>query len=290
VSHAGRYGSIMALMVDRRSPRVSDWGVALRDAARSVEPVVLTSSQIELFFEQGFVVVDQMTSPEEVSVLRAGYDRLFHERAGEIDGLYTEASSDGSTVGTVAFPKIHKIFDLVPELRWSGFAANAARVATQLFGKKVRFLGGRAMMKPPMCPQHTPWHQDPAYHSPDRIYRNVNIWLSLQDCPLDAGAMQFVPRSHHGSVVLPHRRPGDRPDSNGLELADLSAVTEVVGCPLRAGGATLHHSYVLHQTPPNTTAAPRRALIAVFAAPPARRKGHLCLPWQEYAPPSDPGY
>ncbi len=103
-----------------------------------------------------------MTSPEEVAVLRQIYDRLFRERVGEAEGLYTEASSDGSTGEGVPFLKIHEIFDLAPHLRLSGFVANAPGVAKQLFGAEVRFLGGRAMMKPPRCQQRTPWHQDPA--------------------------------------------------------------------------------------------------------------------------------
>jgi hypothetical protein len=233
--------------------------------------------------------VDGLTSEDEVMVLRGMYDRFFQERLGEADGLYTEASSDGSTNNTVPFPKIHQIFDLAPELRESGFMANATRVAKQLFPGQVRFLGGRAMLKPPLCPQQTPWHQDPAYHRPDRVYRNVNFWLSLQDCPVDAGAMHFVPGSHKRNVVLPHRRPGNLIDANGLELADISAITSVVACPVRSGGATLHHSYLLHHTPANTTLTTRRALIAVFGAPTIPLHPPLDLPWQQYVPAGDPG-
>jgi hypothetical protein len=251
--------------------------------------VVLDNGAVVQFFESGFTVVDAMTSADEIEVLREIYDRLFADRVGESENLYTEAPSDGSTEVTVPFPKIHRVFDLAPELCQSGFMANAARIAKQLFGEHAAFLGGRAMMKPPRCAQHTPWHQDPAYHQPDRIYRNVNFWLALQDCPVEAGAMQFVPGSHKGDVILPHRRPGDRPEASGLELADTTGVRHVVTCPLRAGGATLHHSYLLHHTPPNTTVFPRRALIAVFGGPTIPRPKPLDMPWQQYAPARHPG-
>jgi hypothetical protein len=250
---------------------------------------VLTPLEIRQFFESGFAVVDRMTSPDELAVLQGIYDRLFLERMGDAEGLYTEAASDPSADNTIPYPKIHRVFDLVPALCTSGFMANAGRVAEQLFGHQARFLGGRAMMKPPLCAQRTPWHQDPAYHRPDRIYRNVNFWLALQDCPVEAGAMHFVPGSHKGSVIREHRRPGDRMDANGLELTDTSAITKVVACPLLGGGATLHHSYLLHHTPGNTTMQPRRALIAVFGAPSIPLARQRELPWQQYAPARDPG-
>jgi hypothetical protein len=230
-----------------------------------------------------------MSSAEELALMRSIYDRLFDERAGLMDGLYTDAPSDGSPGGGVPFPKIHSVFDLAPELRATGFMTNAARLAQLLFGHEVKFLGGRAMLKPPFCPETTPWHQDPAYHQPHLVYRNVNVWLALQDCPVEAGAMHFVPGSHRGDVVNAHRRPGDDLDAHGLELVDLQSIGNVVACPLSAGGATLHHSYMLHHTPANTTAIPRRALIAVFGMPPMRRSRPLDLPWQRYAPARHPG-
>jgi ectoine hydroxylase-related dioxygenase (phytanoyl-CoA dioxygenase family) len=251
--------------------------------------VTLSSTAVAEFFEAGFLCVESLTSADEVTALRAIYDRLFLERAGESEGLYTEAPSDGSIDNDVPFPKIHRIFDLAPELRASGFMSNATRIAEQLYGDQIRFLGGRAMMKPPFCSQQTPWHQDPAYHRPDRIYRNVNFWLALQDCPVEAGAMHFVPGSHKGSVIFSHCRPRNRIEANGLELSDTTVITNVVACPLLSGGAALHHSYVLHHTPPNTTPTPRRALIAVFGAPTVARAQPLELPWQLYAPARDPG-
>jgi hypothetical protein len=183
----------MRLSSSRRTQPVAEKeSTDLREVARYVEPVVLNPRAISEFFESGFVVVDRLTSEEEVVVLRAMYDRFFRERLGEADGLYTEASSDGSTDNTVPFPKIHQIFDLVPELCESGFVANATRIAKQLFDDNVRFLGGRAMLKPPLCPQQTPWHQDPAYHRPDRLYlalptrlpcrRRSDAFCSRQPC------------------------------------------------------------------------------------------------------------
>ena len=254
-------------------------------AARStVQPTTLQDHEVERFFAQGYLVVAQLSSPEELAVTRMIYDELFEARAGRAEGLYSDPAADDDPEGTVVFPKIHQIYRFSPELVATGFMANARTIAGQLFAGQVEFLGGRGMLKPPFCPGATSWHQDAAYHSPDLVYRNVNFWLALQDSPVQSGAMQFVPHSHRGSVVHEHKRD----HGHGLELADLSTVSEVVSCPLPAGGATLHHSYLLHHTAPNHTGFPRRALIAIFGQPPKPRSEPLRFPWQNPRP-GEPG-
>ena len=256
-------------------------------AVRStVQSATLQEHEIQMFFAQGYLVVAQLSSPEELGVIRTIYDQLFEERAGRAEGLYSDVAAEELPEGTVVFPKIHQIYRLSPQLVATGFMANARTIAGQLFGGHVEFLGGRGMLKPPFCPGETSWHQDAAYHRPDLFYRNVNFWLALQDSPVQSGVMQFVPRSHRGSAVHEHRRPDH---GHGLELADLSTVSQVVPCPLPAGGATLHHSYLLHHTAPNRTRCPRRALIAIFGLPPTQRSEPLRFPWQSSSRPGQPG-
>jgi ectoine hydroxylase-related dioxygenase (phytanoyl-CoA dioxygenase family) len=250
----------------------------------TVPPTTLNEHEIEAFFAQGYLVVEQLSSPEELAVIRTVYDRLFEVRAGRAEGLYSDVAAEEHPEGAVVFPKIHRIYRFAPELVATGMIANARAIAGQLFGGQVEFLGGRGMLKPPLCPGQTPWHQDAAYHSPDLVYRNVNFWLALQDSPVQSGVMQFVPASHRGSVVHEHRRPG-----HGLELVDPSVLSKVVTCPLPAGGATLHHSYLLHHTAPNQTSAPRRALIAIFGTAPKRRAEPLLFPWQSSSRRGAPG-
>jgi ectoine hydroxylase-related dioxygenase (phytanoyl-CoA dioxygenase family) len=258
-------------------------------AARSTVPRrTLEQHEVEAFFAEGYLVVDQLSSAEELAVLRTIYDKLFEVRAGRAEGLYSDFAAEEQAEGAVVFPKIHQIYRFAPELVATGFMANARTIAGQLFGGHVEFMGGRGMLKPRFCPGQTPWHQDAAYHRPDCLYRNVNFWLALQDSPVHSGVMHFAPGSHLGSVVHQHRPPDH---DRGLELADLSVLSEVevVACPVPAGGATLHHSYLLHHTPPNETPAPRRALIAIFGLPPTRRSEALRFPWQVSSRPGEPG-
>jgi ectoine hydroxylase-related dioxygenase (phytanoyl-CoA dioxygenase family) len=252
----------------------------------TVQPRALEAREVEAFFAQGYLVVEQLSSPDELAVIRMIYDKLFDVRAGRVEGLYSDITAEGQPEGPAVFPKIHQLYRFAPELVVSGFMLNARAISRQLLGGEVEFLGGRGMLKPPFCQGETPWHQDAAYHSPDLFYRNVNFWLALQDSPVPSGVMRFVPGSHHGAVVHEHRRLDH---GLGLELADTSVLRPSVACPLRAGGATLHHSYLLHHTAANQTSAPRRALIAIFGQPPKERPEPLRFAWQSSAHTGQPG-
>ena len=206
-------------------------------AARStVQEVQLSADEVDAFRSQGFLAVPQMSSDAEIAVIRRIYDRLFEERAGEARGLYLETPQESHLKGEHRYPKVHQVYRLAPELLATGFMANARRVSCQLLSCDTEFLGGHAFRKPGRSPSHTPWHQDQAYHRHDLLFRNVNVWLALQETPVEAGTMEFVPGSHLPSRVFDHRRPGGHDDSSGLELADESELVDVVACPCIQAG------------------------------------------------------
>ena len=53
--------------------------------AESASPV-LTAEQIQRFWADGYLLVDDVTSGEEIAAMRVVYDRLFAERAGWDNG------------------------------------------------------------------------------------------------------------------------------------------------------------------------------------------------------------
>jgi phytanoyl-CoA hydroxylase len=290
VTKAPEVSVLESILTDHSDESVRSSALALgRDpelatilAARStVKPVVLSDDQVAGFFANGFLAVPQMSSPEEVAAICRIYDQLFASKQGQGQGLYTDLPQEAHLEGQYFFPKIHQIYRVAPELCATGFMANARAAAVQLFGSDVEFLGGHGFRKPAHSPTETPWHQDQAYHVPNLIFRNVNFWLALQDTPVEAGTMEFTIGSHHGDVVFEHRRPGGVKEAHGLEMVDISGLGDIVSCPLQSGGATLHHSYTPHHTPPNDTAEPRRALIAIFAIPPTKRVESIQFSWQD---------
>jgi ectoine hydroxylase-related dioxygenase (phytanoyl-CoA dioxygenase family) len=251
--------------------------------ATTLEPAVkLTEEQIRFFHEEGYLKLDAITDQEEVAWLRELYDRLFAEYWDPSTSIDLAAPLEAGKKPTL--PQITDPLKAAPELANSRFRANALAIARQLFGPEVQYRNEHMIYKPAQTAPETPWHQDQAYHDPNYMYRNVNFWLPLQEATLENGCMQFVPKSHTWDVI-PHHHIGNDSRIHGLEADDAERFHRTsVACPIPAGGATLHHSYMLHYASANRSDIPRRAYIMVFALPKTPRSTPRVFPWRNYEP------
>lgn len=246
----------------------------------SVESSIkLSPEQIAFFHREGYLSLDAITTQEEVERLRVIYDRLFFDHgqrnnAGDFDLAAPREKGKPSQLPQILTPSL-----IAPELETTQFRANALCVAQQLFGAEASLRSEHMIYKRARTAPATPWHQDQAYHNPNLTYRNVNFWLPLQEATVENGCMQFVPRSHTCDV-LPHHHIGHDPRVHGLEVDEPERYAKTaVACPISAGAAALHHSYLLHYAGANRTNTPRRAYILVFGLPPVARAPRV-FAWQ----------
>jgi ectoine hydroxylase-related dioxygenase (phytanoyl-CoA dioxygenase family) len=228
----------------------------------------LSEEQIQLFKEQGYLQLEQISPPDEVKFLKTVYDRLFAEKAGRGQGAYFDAvSSDDDESKTPTSPQIIDPVLFAPELKKTIFRANALAIAKQLLGPKAYGSFDHAILKPPGIGAPTPWHQDEAFrlnYAPG--YDEISIWIPLQPVDTTSGCMEFLPGSHR-APVLRHASPGNDPRVHALACVDTFDETKAVACPLPAGGCTIHHARTLHHAGANTSPNPRRAYILGFALP-----------------------
>lgn len=249
---------------------------------QDVHPV-LKQSQIDFFLKEGYLAIDRITTNEEVTWMRRVYDRIFVEGIGLEDGGQFNLAGPDATKGKAALPQIIWPSKYLPELRNTSFRANALAVARQILGPEVEEepRSEHMIFKAPHEGANTPWHQDQAYQDPAFRYTNINFWMPLDDADESNGCMKYVPRSHHLDV-LPHHPIGHDPRVPGLEVDQAETYdAQAFVCPVKAGGAALHHSYLLHAAGPNISDRPRRAYILVFSLPTTKRQQSLHFPWLE---------
>jgi ectoine hydroxylase-related dioxygenase (phytanoyl-CoA dioxygenase family) len=220
------------------------------------------------FLEHGFITVPQISTPAELAMLRTVFERLFAEGAGRKEGAQYDILGHDCDEAEQALPTIINPAHYAPELRQLKCRENAAAMARQLLGPAATSSFEHVILKPARQGGATPWHQDEAYRAdPDFDYRQVSIWMPLQDVTTENGCMMYVPGSHL-SGILPHRSPGDDPLVHAIECAGGFQPSAAVACPLSAGGATAHHGRTLHFAGPNRSDAPRCAFIMAFEIPP----------------------
>lgn len=237
-----------------------------------------SSEEVDFFQENGYLVVERLTSDEEIAWIRQIFEFIFSPDNGDLAGAPVDRSGklrpgEPSRLSQAFFPEIQ-----FPELLNTAHLRNARRYAAALLGVDAERLSswGHMIYKPPGG-RAAPWHQDHAYWQPEFDYCALGVWLPLHDVTVDMGAMQFVPGSHKRGL-RPHHHC-DKPEHNLLEVDDLFDESSAVACPLKAGGATFHHSETLHYTAPNVTDRPRMAYPVEFQLEPVRRAVPEVMPW-----------
>lgn len=231
--------------------------------------IKLTNAQIAFYHREGYLAIDAITTPEEVSWLREIYDRLFAQRAGREEGNQFDLAGADEEGAEASLPQILLPVKYAPELANTLCRANALAIAKQLLGPEAEYHGEHAILKPAFHGAETPWHQDEAYWDPDLEYNELSAWIPLQEANLENGCMHFIPGSHQ-LEVMPHHSINHDPRIHGLEIDEIDAA-KAVACPLPPGGVTFHGPRTLHYTPPNRSAIPRRAYILGFGTPAKKR-------------------
>jgi ectoine hydroxylase-related dioxygenase (phytanoyl-CoA dioxygenase family) len=249
-------------------------------AEQNTEGYFLAEKYTEAYDKQGFISLETICPPEEVVQIRQSLMHLFENKVGYEEGAQYDFVSRDDPNTPQKFPSLHDPSHYDAALLKTTYYQRALAIAKQLLGKEAALYGEHALLKPAFTGPETPWHQDEAFRSPDFEYRELSIWLPLQDVGEVNGCMQFIPESHRWPV-LKHRSPGNDKSLHPLECCDDFAKSDAVAVPLPAGGCTVHDMRTLHYTGPNTSAAPRLAYILIFNVPPTYKPGRRHFDWLE---------
>jgi hypothetical protein len=234
--------------------------------ARSVDPGPhVSEDQLLAFRRDGFLLVRDLSSDEELASLRVLFDRMFSERRGWNAGDLFDMVGPDSPEQELALPQLLRPSQYEPIFRQTKLASSARSIAEQILGPKLENDLEHAICKPPFNGAATPWHQDDAFHRKGSgVLESISIWMPLQDVTVENGCMRYSRGSNHGPLY-PHRSPRNDPRIHGLETISPPDLTNCVAVPVRAGDAVIHLSRTLHSAGVNTSDQPRRAYILGYS-------------------------
>lgn len=135
----------------------------------------------------------------------------------------------------VAHPKIHGLIDT-------------------LVGQQTLLKAVMALSKPPFIGSEKPWHQDNAYFNYLPLELLGTAWIALDDATIENGCMHLLPGQHQRGALRHHHT------IDCEILPDRIDASQAVPVELKAGGVLYFSAMLPHQTPPNSSAARRRAL------------------------------
>ena len=226
----------------------------------------LAPTQIDDFWDQGYLIIGKLLDDELVASLQEEYDRLFaHARE---DGRYRNLAIDDT--GDVAekqkvqnqMLQITQMCERSILYRKLIYDDRILDIVENLIGPNIQLFHDQALYKPAGDGGPVFWHQDNGYWrcTPPNL---VSCWLTLDDVNRENGAMHVIPGSHHRLVEHKKSKSTNALFDVSKEVSEDRSV--VIDLP--AGGVMFHHCQTLHFTPPNRTHRQRRAFAIHFMPP-----------------------
>jgi ectoine hydroxylase-related dioxygenase (phytanoyl-CoA dioxygenase family) len=214
---------------------------------------VVTAAQAKRYDDDGYFVLEDALSPDEVDALVAAIDpfeaqveqalraveggRMFIARAGEIT----------FTTHLVTRSAALRAFTRSPVL--TGLCAD-------LIGADVRLYWDQAVYKKPETAAPFPWHQDNGYAFVEP-QQYLTCWVALTDATEENGCPWVAPGLHRLGT-LAH-------ETSDIGFVCLHDPDTAVPVPARRGSIVVFSSLTPHSTGPNLTDEVRKAYIVQYA-------------------------
>lgn len=218
----------------------------------------LTEAQIRSYREDGFVVLRQVATREEITafrpLIRAAWDVHRQDR---------RPMAQRDTYGRAFTQSVHLGLK-VPDIAPFAHARRFARIAAQLMGVSgVRMFLDEAFYKEPGAGP-TPWHQDqPVW--PFGPTQGVTFWIPLMDLTPQMGLLTFARGSQRDGQIL----AADISDASeaALKAHVLERGAELVPVhDLAVGDLSAHNGWTVHRADANTTDVLREVYALHFFA------------------------
>jgi ectoine hydroxylase-related dioxygenase (phytanoyl-CoA dioxygenase family) len=223
-----------------------------------VSDYAINQEHIEEYQKKGHIFLPALATADEVAFYRLAI-------LDAVEKLNTEkrALKDRDTYGK-AFLQIFNLWQTSEVLKTFVLAKRFGKVAAQLMGvDHVRIYHDQALFKEPGG-GHTPWHQDQFYWPLDTD-KTITLWMPLIDLTQNMGIMQFASGSHKDGYVV-SKEISDESESfftNYIRTHNF----EIEGPGLtRAGDATFHSGWTMHNAPPNNTTITREVMTIIYYA------------------------
>ena len=231
----------------------------------------LTQSQIDLFYDQGFLQLDDALGSLDLKPVIWEYEGLIDRRARKlyaekkISSLHERAPFDQRIA--VIGQESREIGDRLNAMYTRGPAIfnlmknpTLLDIAESLIGPEIlchptqQFrprIPDRAMGNYVYSGSYSGWHQDAGVLAPEADnHLLVTIWIPLTEATVENGCLVVIPGSHkHG---IRRHQPSPTPPVLFIPEEELPA-GEPTPLPIEPGGVLLMHNYICHASLPNSS-------------------------------------
>jgi phytanoyl-CoA hydroxylase len=264
----------MTTLVD--TPAVTPSPIASNGHAAA--PAQSAQSLRDFYNENGYVIVPNALSPDEVEELRQETTRLCRGELGPIRGV-TPAEPDESDEEVLRkYLCIHFPHKLSPVMKHYLAQSAMVETLTQIIGPNVKCMQSMLFIKASGKPGQA-WHQD-EYYIPTRDRSLTGGWIAMDNATVENGCLWVIPGSHKHGIIWPQRQHEDRRfDCSGEAIYFPYTDDDAIPVEVPAGAIVFFNGYLLHRSLPNRAKSGyRRVLVNHYCS------AETLLPWR---PPAE---
>ena len=227
----------------------------------------LNKKQVQDYQANGFIVIEDFLSPEELEHWRNAVTNAVLERGGrkipgkdimigEADGINEDADYFGKV-----FDQLLNLWQTNDQVKKLMLDERIGKMAAQLAGVDgIRIWHDQALIKRPWA-NPTAWHLDtPFWSFSDR--NAISIWVALDDATLENGCLFFIPGSHKQTsfdkITIGRNMDGI------FEVYPQLKNASPVAAPMKAGSCSFHNGLTVHGANANMTNGFRRAMSCAY--------------------------
>lgn len=227
----------------------------------------LTQNQRQAYQQDGYLLLENFLTPEELDFWRIAVEEAILERGGrkmpnkdikmgEEDGI----NKDNDYYAKV-FDQMINLWQTNEKMRHIMLDERIGKIAATLAGwSGTRIWHDQALTKRPWA-NPTSWHLDtPFWSFSDR--RALSIWVALDDATYENGCLYFIPGSYRDTTF---ENPGIGKNMDAIfEFYPQFKKSKSVAVPMKAGSCSFHNGLTIHGAGANMTNGFRRAMTCAY--------------------------
>lgn len=227
----------------------------------------LTEDQVRSYQQNGFVIIEDFLSSDELKEWREAVKEAVHERhgrkfpdqdikTGENDGINEDADYYGKV-----FDQLINLWQTNERMKKIMLDERIGQMASQLSGQDgIRIWHDQTLTKQPWA-NPTAWHLDTPFWSFDHR-EALSIWVALDDATLENGCLFFIPGSHKKTTF---ENPGITKNMDAVfDFYPQFKQSPSVPAIMKAGSCSFHNGLCIHGAHANMTPGLRRAMTCAY--------------------------
>jgi phytanoyl-CoA hydroxylase len=225
----------------------------------------LSAEQINNYQNDGFVIIEDFLSADELAFWREALDEAVAKRKGnkmpDRKEVYGKGDDADKSYYDNVFDQLLNLWQDNEKMHKIMLDERLGKMAAQLAGVDgIRIWHDQALIKKPWA-NPTSWHLDTPYWSfEDR--NAISIWVALDDATLENGCLFFIPGSHKKTTF---QNPGIGKNMGVIfDVYPEFKKTKSVAAPMKAGSCSFHNGLTIHGAHANMTPGYRRAMTCAY--------------------------